>query len=198
MGERAPEKDSSGQKDRMKIVFLDRDGVISDYTPNDYVKTWEEFHFLSKSIDGLKKLASNGFQFIIISNQAGVNKGLISIENLRDVTEKMEKIFKDKGINILKTYYCPHTDEENCECRKPKTGLFQQANKDFGSIDFSKTFFIGDSPIDIEAGKNIGTKTILVLSGRTKSEEETKEWLYKPDYIAKDLIESAKIIIANT
>ena len=119
------------------------------------------------------------------------------METLTDITEKMQRILKDSGVNIAKAYYCPHTAEENCDCRKPKTGLFKQADKDFGPIDFSKTFFIGDSSIDIEAGKHIGAKTILVLSGKTKSEEETKEWKYKPDYIAKTLLEAVEIVIAN-
>ncbi|MCL5408662.1 MAG: HAD family hydrolase [Candidatus Omnitrophica bacterium] len=192
-----PEKDFSGRKDRMKLVFLDRDGVISDYTPNDYVKSREEFNFLPSAIDGLKKLVSNCFQIIIISNQAGVNKGLLTMETLDDITKKMQMILKSQGINVLKAYYCPHTTEENCECRKPRAGLFQQADNDFGPIDFSKAFFIGDSSIDIEAGKNIGAKTILVLSGKTKSEEETKEWKCKPDYTAKTLLEAAEIVISS-
>ena len=193
-----PEKDFSGQKDSVKFVFLDRDGVISDYTPNDYVKTWEEFNFLPSAIDGLKKLVFNCFHVILISNQAGVNKGLLTMETLTDITEKMQMALKDKGINILKVYCCPHATEENCECRKPKTGLFLQADNELGPIDFPKTFFIGDSSIDIEAGKKIGVKTILVLSGKTKSEEETEEWMFKPDYIVRNLLEAAEIVIFSS
>jgi len=179
----------------MKVVFLDRDGVISKYTPNDYVKKWEEFVFLPNAIKGLKILNDAGYKIIIISNQAGVNKGIFSEEDLKDITDKMEELLKKKGIKIEKVYYCIHTDEENCNCRKPKPGLFFKAKEEIGNIDFSKIFFIGDSEVDVKAGKSVGTKTILVLSGKTESKEETKNWKIKPDYIVKDLKEAAEFIV---
>lgn len=179
----------------MKLIFLDRDGVISIFTPNDYIKNWEEFKFIKEGIEGLKILDSAGYKVIIISNQAGVNKGLFTINDLNEITENMLKELKKKGIdNILKVYYCIHTKEENCECRKPKIGLFKKAEEDIGNIDFSKTYFIGDSDIDVIAGKNIGAKTILVLTGKIKSKEETENWEIKPDYIFKNLKEAAEFI----
>ncbi|MCM8771716.1 MAG: HAD-IIIA family hydrolase [Candidatus Omnitrophica bacterium] len=180
----------------MKLVFLDRDGVISIFTPNDYIKKWSEFEFIPEGIEGLKILKSAGYKVIIISNQAGVNKGLFTMDDLNEITENMLEELRKKGIdNILKVYYCIHKKEENCECRKPKIGLFKKAEEDFGKIDFSKTYFIGDSDIDIIAGKNIGTKTILVLTGKTKSKEEVENWEIKPDYIFNDLKEAVKFIV---
>ncbi|MCM8809343.1 MAG: HAD-IIIA family hydrolase [Candidatus Omnitrophica bacterium] len=180
----------------MKIVFLDRDGVISIFTPNDYIKKWEEFKFIPEGIDGLKILNDAGYKVIIISNQAGVNKGLFTINDLNEITENMLKELKNKGVNnILKVYYCIHTKEENCECRKPKTGLFKKAEQDFGKIEFSKTYFIGDADIDIIAGKNVGTNTILVLTGKTKSKKEIELWEAKPDYIFDNLKEAAEFIV---
>ncbi|MFN4226606.1 MAG: D-glycero-alpha-D-manno-heptose-1,7-bisphosphate 7-phosphatase [Candidatus Ratteibacteria bacterium] len=180
----------------MKIVFLDRDGVISIFTPDDYIKKWEEFKFISEGIEGLKILNDAGYKVIIISNQAGVNKGLFTLDDLNEITKNMIEELKKKGINnILKVYYCIHTKEENCECRKPKIGLFKRAEKEIGRIDFSKTYFVGDSDIDVIAGKNIGVKTILVLTGKTKSKDEIKDWEIKPDYIFKDLKQAANFII---
>ncbi|MCM8786344.1 MAG: HAD family hydrolase [Candidatus Omnitrophica bacterium] len=180
----------------MKLIFLDRDGVISIFTPDDYIKKWEEFKFIPKGIDGLKILNDAGYKVIIISNQAGVNKGLFTINDLNEITQKMLEELKKKNINnILKVYYCIHTKEENCECRKPKTGLFKKVEEDFGKIDFSKTYFIGDSDIDIIAGENIGAKTILVLTGKTKSKKEIEKWEIKPDYIFKNLKEAAEFIV---
>ena len=98
---------------------------------------------------------------------------------------RMCEILKAEGVEILRVYYCVHTPEENCDCRKPKAGLFEKANADFGPIDFSGTFFVGDSEIDMEAGKNAGAKTLLVLSGRTISEEKTKGWSAKARFHRK-------------
>ncbi|MGC8976681.1 MAG: D-glycero-alpha-D-manno-heptose-1,7-bisphosphate 7-phosphatase [Candidatus Ratteibacteria bacterium] len=183
----------------MRVIFLDRDGVISIFTPDDYIKKWEEFEFIPEGIEGLKILNDAGFKVIIISNQAGVNKGIFTENDLNEITNNMLKELEKKGIdNILKVYYCIHKKEENCSCRKPKTGLFKKAEEDFGKIDFSKTYFIGDSDIDVIAGKNIGTKTILLLTGKTKSKQETEKWEIKPDYIFNDLKEAAEFIVKRS
>ena len=179
----------------MKIIFLDRDGVISKFTPDDYVKKWEEFEFLPGAIEGLKILFNAGYKIVIISNQAGIRKGLFTEEDLEEVTNRMLNVLKKENIHIEKIYYCIHTDEDNCECRKPKPGLFFRANEEICPVEFSGTFFIGDHLTDIEAGKNAGTKTILLLSGRTVSEDEIKDWEVKPDFIAKNLKEAVHIVL---
>jgi len=182
----------------MKTVFLDRDGVISIFTPNDWIKTWGEFRFIPGAIDGLKKLCDSGYRIVIISNQAGVNKGVFTRESLDLLTGKMLKVLKKQDIEIAGIYYCPHTAEENCDCRKPKPGSFFKAQAELGIPELKETFFVGDSEIDVQAGKAAGTKTILVLSGKTKSAEETDSWPQKPDFIASDLSSAAAIVIANS
>jgi D,D-heptose 1,7-bisphosphate phosphatase len=178
-----------------KTVFLDRDGVISIFTPDDYIKNWNEFEFIPGAIEGLKILSKHNYRLVIISNQAGVNKGLFTKKSLDGLTKKMLEVLKKQGVEIEKIYYCTHTPEENCACRKPKPGSFYRAQKELGGIDLQKTFFIGDSDTDVQAGKSAGTKTILVLSGKTKSSEETEEWEFKPDHTAKDLKHAVEIII---
>ncbi len=178
-----------------KNIFLDRDGVIGKYYPKAYAKKWEEFSFLPGAKEALKKLTEANYQIIIISNQAGVSKGLFSPKALRKINKRMKEEIRKSGGRIKKAYYCPHSDEDNCSCRKPKAGLFKKAEKDLGPIDFAKTFFVGDSEIDILAGKNIGAKTILVLTGKIKSKEETKNWQKQPDYITADLLSAAEIIL---
>ncbi len=180
-----------------KIIFLDRDGVISIFTPNDFIKKWEEFKFLPDAIEGLKILTDAGYKIVIISNQSGVGKKIFTEEDLNEITENMKKILFTNGIEIYRVYYCTHTEKDNCNCRKPKPGLFLKAREEIGNIDFSKTFFIGDSEKDVIAGKTVGTKTILVLSGETKSKKETEKWEIKPDYIFKNLKESAEFIIGR-
>jgi len=176
------------------IIFLDRDGVISIFTPNDFIKNWEEFEFLPDAIEGLQILKNAGYKIVIISNQSGVGKGIFSKKGLEEITENMKNVLSKNEVEIYKIYYCTHREDENCNCRKPKVGLFLKAKEEIGNIDFSKTFFIGDSKKDIIAGEKIGTKTVLVLSGETKSKQETEKWEIKPDYIFKNLKEAAKFI----
>jgi len=180
-----------------KTIFLDRDGVISKYYPKDYSKRWEDFSFLPGAKEALKKLTEANYQIVIISNQAGVSKGLFGPKVLRYITKRMKEEVKKSGGRIKKAYYCPHSDEDNCSCRKPKTGLFKKAEKALGPIDFAKTFFVGDSEIDILAGKNIGAKTILVLTGKTKSREEAKDWQKQPDYVTLDLLSATEIVLGS-
>jgi D-glycero-D-manno-heptose 1,7-bisphosphate phosphatase len=181
----------------MKPVFLDRDGVVSLFTPDDYIKNWGEFSFIPGAIEGLARLRRAGFTIFFISNQGGVNKGLFSMADLDDITGRMRAALLEQGVEFEKAYYCPHTSGEHCACRKPNPGLFFEAGREFGPIDFSTTFLIGDSDIDMEAGNAAGCRTILVLTGRTKSADETSSWNVKPDYIAQDLISAASIILGT-
>ncbi len=183
----------------MNAVFLDRDGVINKY-PGDkeYVKSWEEFYFLPGVKASLKKLREAGFSVFIISNQAGVSKGIFSQDSLDLITENMLKRLKDDGINIDGVYYCIHKPDDNCACRKPKTGLIKTAiAKSRGKeISLSGSYFVGDTMGDIETGKAAGLKTILVFSGKEKLENKDS-WNVLPDFTASSLPEAVGIILNN-
>jgi len=182
----------------MKPVFLDRDGVISIFTPDDYIKKWSEFEFLPTAFEGLKKLTENGFDIVIISNQAGVGRGLFSIEDLQNITQKMQQELKKHGAEIYKVYYCVHKKEDDYNCRKPKIGLIEQFIAENGEFEREKTFFVGDADVDIETGIKSGLRTILVLSGKTKLVDEVQSWNFKPEFIANNIKEAADIIIKET
>ena len=178
-----------------KIVFLDRDGVINKY-PGDtrFVTKWEEFHFLPDVLKAIRRLTEQGYEIKVISNQSGISRGFYSQESLDEITRRMiEQIEKEGG--RMEVYYCPHREEDNCDCRKPKIGLFLKATEK-KRVDFKNTYFVGDGSIDVQAGKRIGCKTILVGSGRTKL-EKAKQWDIQPDYFAQDLWEASGIILAN-
>lgn len=180
----------------MNLVLLDRDGVINkDPAEKLYVTRWADFHFLPGAIPAIKKLNKAGFKIAVVSNQAGVSKGLFTKKDLNSLTKKMLSELKSRGAEIKKVYYCLHRDEDNCFCRKPKTGLLKKAFSHFKAIP-RRTFFIGDTIRDVEAGRKIGCKTILVLSGNTKI-KEVKNWPVKPDYTAKNLKEAADLILAQ-
>ena len=182
----------------IKVVFLDRDGVINKY-PGDreYVKSWEEFSFLPGVFWALQELKSHGFKLFIISNQAGVSKGVYSQENLDLITKNMLNECKKEGIILDGVYYCTHQPKENCPCRKPKAGLLDLALSNariaYDTLDLGHSYFIGDSILDVQTGKARGVKTILLLSGREKIENQAT-WDVAPDYIVEDLSEAARLV----
>ena len=183
----------------MRVIFLDRDGVINKYPgDSEYVKSWEEFHFLPKVKSSLKRLTDNGFKIFIVSNQAGISKGIYAQESLDLITQNMLKELSDSGIDVAGVYYCIHRQEDDCSCRKPKTGLIDMAIaklKDEGlKIQLNNSYFVGDTIRDIETGKNAGLKTILVFSGKEKPENEN-DWVNLPDFTANDLSEALDIIL---
>ncbi|NQT06462.1 MAG: HAD-IIIA family hydrolase [Candidatus Omnitrophica bacterium] len=176
----------------MKIIFLDRDGVINKdpagWTKHSYVTCPGDFHFLPGAKEAIKKLTDAGYEIIVLSNQAGISRGYYNTEALKAINEKMLKEITASGGRIRSTHYCHHKTDDGCNCRKPKTGLFEMATKAM-KLDFNETFFIGDGSMDVEAGKKVGCKTILLLCGKSKL-EDVKAWKYKPDYIKKDLSEA--------
>ncbi|MDD5292179.1 MAG: HAD family hydrolase [Candidatus Omnitrophica bacterium] len=179
-----------------KVIFLDRDGVINKYPGHfKYVTSQKEFKFLRGSKNAISRLSKAGYKLFIVSNQAGVSKGLYSQEILDKMTGDMLKEIRKQGGKIEKVLYCVHQESENCGCRKPKTGLIKKALKLVkGKVDIENSFFIGDSIRDVKTGKSAGCKTILVLSGR-ESADNMKEWEAQPDFIAKNLSRAADIIL---
>ena len=179
-----------------KIIFLDRDGVINKdpggWTEHSYVVKKEQFIFLPGSIEALKKLKKAGYEIIVISNQAGISKGYYTKEGLVDITDNMVKELAKNGVTLKKVYYCLHQNDDNCNCRKPKTGLFEKAEKELG-IKASGNYYVGDSKTDIIAGKKMKLKTVLIMGGKT-TKETLETWDIRPDYIFKSLLEAVNFI----
>lgn len=180
----------------MKVIFLDRDGVINEY-PGDknYVTNLKEFKFIAGSIQGIKKLKEKGFKLFIVSNQAGISKGLYTEKDLSQITKKMVAGLKKHGTNIDGIFYCKHRQEDNCTCRKPNTGLMHEALKDLGK-SVTVSFFIGDSFRDMNAAKKFGAKPVLVLSGKEKISNRDN-WEFEPDYIFDNLLIAAYYICSH-
>ncbi|MFA5389271.1 MAG: HAD family hydrolase [Candidatus Omnitrophota bacterium] len=180
----------------MKAIFLDRDGVINkDPGFGDYIKSWKEFEFLPGAIDAIKLLNKNGYEIFVISNQAGVAKGLFSQEALNEITTNMLKEIEAKGGKIRWISYCTHATDAGCDCRKPNVGQIKKAIKGL-DINFKDTYFIGDSRLDVGAGKNAGFKTILLLTGK-EDPLDAQKWEHKPDFIKDNLMEAVKWVLKD-
>jgi D-glycero-D-manno-heptose 1,7-bisphosphate phosphatase len=144
-------------------IFIDRDGVINERRPGDYVLNWSQFVFISGVRDALKQLASLGLPMIVISNQAAVGKGLLDPAQLEEITSKMYEALASDGTFLTAAYYCPHRPDEDCPCRKPKPALLLAAAEYF-NFDLSRSVFIGDSETDAVAAKAAAAMPVLLRS----------------------------------
>jgi len=143
-----------------KAIFLDRDGVINKKR-DDYVKSINELEIFPDIGEGILNLKKMGFLIIVITNQSIINRKIITVEELEKIHLSIQNNLKKKSCIIDRFYFCPHTPNENCNCRKPKSGLLLQAITDF-SINSSKSWMVGDCLTDIQAGEKVGCKTILL------------------------------------
>ena len=142
-------------------IFLDRDGVINRRIRDGYVTRLSEFEFLPDAIAGIRALAKLARPIIVVSNQAGVAKRLVTLRALEQITAWFVGEVVAGGGRIDAVYYCPHAAGDECQCRKPKPGLFLQAAKDFG-VDLLRSIMIGDSISDAEAATNAGVRALLL------------------------------------
>lgn len=142
-------------------IFLDRDGVINDQIAGSYVSRWSEFHFVLGIVEALAELSRLGLPIIVVSNQAGVEKGIIDVSDLADITRRFVEHLRGAGVRIDGVYYCPHLAERACACRKPREGLLRAAACEF-RLDLSRSVLIGDSMSDVEAARAAGCNPILL------------------------------------
>ena len=175
-----------------KAIFLDRDGTLNEDTL--YPHKIEHFKLLPGVIEGLKKL-SKDYIFIIITNQSGIGRGIYTEREFHEFNRHLVSKLKNEGIEIKKTYYCPHHPDENCDCRKPHTKNIKDAAGEF-DIDIKNSWTIGDHPPDIKMGLDAGTKTIFMLTGHGKQHVDEIRDL-DPDFIAENFVQAAEFILKN-
>jgi len=156
--------DLTGQFD---TLFLDRDGVINRHCLNNYVKKWEEFEFLPGVLEALAIISGYFRHVLIVTNQRGVGKGLMTEDELRCIHEKMISEIGIHGGRIDKIYFCVDTNEDSIN-RKPNLGMAFQARKDFPDIDFRNSIMIGDEVSDMDFGNRLGMKCLLINNSESK------------------------------
>jgi histidinol-phosphate phosphatase family protein len=168
-----------------RAVFLDRDGVLNVYLPGDYVKTPDELSLLPGVGAVVQRLREAGYLTVLISNQQGVAKGLMTREDLEAVTEKLRA-----SVPLDAVYYCPHLKSADCLCRKPNPGMLLQAAREH-DIDLAHSVFIGDTPTDAQAAHAAGVRFILVLTGQSQS---ALGFLTPPDVVIASLGEVLDVL----
>jgi D-glycero-D-manno-heptose 1,7-bisphosphate phosphatase len=185
---------------KRKAIFLDKDGTLVPDIP--YNVNTDLVEIDRKTIEGLKLLQKERFLLIVVSNQSGIAKGYFTETELENVWNRISALLQDHGLAIDAYYYCPHHPDSNlkryavaCNCRKPRPGLILKAAEDF-TIGLSQSWMAGDILHDMEAGKKAGCRTVLIDNGN-ETEWMMNEWR-RPDFIAKDLYEAARIIIDNS
>lgn len=179
-----------------RVLFLDRDGVICRDRA-DYVKSWEEFRFIPGVKAALRALREAGITVLIITNQSVINRGIVTREALDSLHRRMIRDIARAGGEISGIYYCPHRPDEGCDCRKPGTALLKQAAREH-RLNLKKCVFVGDTLKDLEAGKGVGCRTILVQTGQGR--ETLKKIFHRDDpgssfFIAGNLFQSVDLII---
>lgn len=185
-------------------VFLDRDGVINEDV--GYLDSLDKLKVIPGAYEAIRLINASGMKAVVISNQAGVAKGLFTEEFVRGTNDCLQKMLRQESAYIDKFYFCPHHPTEGmdpyrriCDCRKPAPGMLLQAAEEL-NIDLKKSYFVGDRFRDMEAAKKAGVRGILVKTGYGKEllqddgpDKATPE--NKPDFIAADILEAVKWIL---
>lgn len=176
----------------MKLVILDRDGVINQDSAS-YIKSPDEWKPIPGSLEAIARLTQAGYHVVVATNQSGIGRGLFEMATLNAIHDKMHRAASQAGGRIDAVFYCPHSQDANCGCRKPKTGLLDEIARRFGA-NLKDAPFIGDSSRDLEAAVAVGARPILVLTGKgAKTQREGR--LPAGTRVHADLAEAVKSII---
>lgn len=172
-----------------RAVFIDRDGTMAEDV--NYCCCPEDLKLFLSTAKAIKLLNQNGLKVIVVTNQSGIARGYLTEEIVTKIHDKMENELTKEGAHVDAIYYCPHHPDDGCDCRKPKPGLILRAAKEH-HIDLQHSFVVGDLQIDIDLGKAVGCKTILI-----GTPPPMKDGVTKPDVVVSDLLKAAQAILTN-
>ena len=152
---------ATGNPAGRKAVFLDRDGVINRLLEGDYVKDWSEFSFLPGAVRAIRMIRELGFLVVVVTNQQGIGRGLMTEADLHGIHRRLLLEMEREGAAVDAIYYCPHTAESACLCRKPETGMFLQAAGEL-NLGLDLSYMVGDSASDVEAARRAGCRPVFI------------------------------------
>ena len=177
----------------VKLIVLDRDGVINHDSPN-FIKSPDEWRPIPGSLEAIARLNHAGFRVVIATNQSGIGRGLFDMGMLNSIHEKMHRALAQAGGRFDAVFYCPHSGDSQCECRKPKAGMLREIGLRYG-VDMTGVPCIGDSPRDLVAAEAVGAQPILVLTGKgTKTQADGG--MPKKTLVFDDLAAAARHLVA--
>ena len=188
---------------KLNAVFLDRDGTINQEV--GYLDKADKLVLIPGVFEAVRLINESGMKAVVISNQAGVAKGLFTETFVRQINGQIQSLLVEKGALIDRFYYCPHHPSEGvdpyrkiCHCRKPEPGLLEQAAGDL-DIDLSESYMIGDHLRDVETAHRVGAKGVLVLTGHGSDQLKTAEItaVNQPDYVAQDILDAVTWVLKD-
>lgn len=171
-----------------KAIFLDRDGTI--IVDKVYLNDPNQIEYLPNAIEGLKAFTKMGFKIYVATNQSGVPRGKVTLENLHEIHRRIGAECEKHGVKIEKFYYAPYMTDSNHPMRKPNPGMLLEAHKDYG-VDFKNSWMIGDKMLDVEAGHAAGARAILLKTNGKIPQVDSQS---APEYIANDLLDCSDFI----
>ncbi len=177
----------------MKLVILDRDGVINQDSDR-YIKSPAEWQPIAGSIEAIARLHQNGFRIVVATNQSGIGRGLFDMATFNAMNDKMMEMVFRQGGRIDALFFCPHTDAENCGCRKPKTGMYEEIAARMHT-DLKGVPCVGDAMRDLEVAAAVGAQPILVLTGKGRKTNEAGG-LPRKTLVFADLGEVSRHLVA--
>jgi len=177
------------------LVLLDRDGVINEDS-DAYIKHPDEWHALPGSLETISKLNQHQIAVIVVSNQSGLGRGLFDHKTLDAIHEKMHQQLSRLGGHITEVFYCPHKPDENCNCRKPKTGMLDAIEKKY-NLSLVNVPFIGDTDKDLELAKAKGCLPILVKTGKGKNYYENQKTQLENTLVFDNLEQAGDYLLAH-
>jgi len=178
----------------LKLIVLDRDGVINHDSAH-FIKSPDEWRPIPGSLEAIARLNHAGYRVVVATNQSGIGRGLFDMATLNLIHEKMHKALALAGGRVDAVFFCPHTGDSDCECRKPKPGMLREIGQRF-AIDLADVPVIGDSLRDLQAAEAVGAKPMLVLTG--KGEKTLREGSFpKNTVIFPDLAFAASALLAS-
>lgn len=178
----------------MKLAILDRDGVIN-FDSDQYIKSPAEWRPIPGSIEAIARLNQSGFRIAVATNQAGIGRGLFDMVTLNAINDKMMEMVFRQGGRIDALFFCPHTALEQCGCRKPRTGMFEEIAARFHT-DLKGVPVVGDSLKDLQAAEQVGAQPILVLTGKGRKTQE-EGGLPKKTIVFESLADAARHLVQH-
>jgi D-glycero-D-manno-heptose 1,7-bisphosphate phosphatase len=178
----------------MKLAILDRDGVIN-HDSDQYIKSPAEWRPIAGSIEAIARLNQNGYRIAVATNQSGIGRGLFDMATLNAINDKMMELVFRQGGRIDALFFCPHTAVEACNCRKPRTGMFEEIAARFHT-ELKGVPIVGDSLKDLQAAESVGAQPILVLTGKGEKTRESGG-MPKKTLVFENLAEAARHLVQH-